>query len=96
MYLLSEYTQMKQKLETYMELYTQVCDRIDQLKDVARSLSIPWEGEANRQYLVRLETDFLEIDRILARMCEAGELLFEVIGKYQKTEGVIAQLIAEL
>ena len=96
MYLLSEYEQMNEKQETYMERYTQLAEQIETLKKMARALSLPWEGEANRQYLVRLETDLIEIVCILDRLYKAGELLHEAIVKYQKTEGVIAELIAEL
>ena len=79
-----------------MELYVQVGEQVEALKKMARALSLPWEGEANRQYLLRLETDLIEIMQILDRLYRAGELLHDAIVNYQKTEGVIADIIAEL
>ncbi len=93
MYLRSVYEQMQEKQQRFMELHARVCTEVNRLQQVVRSMQIPWEGEANRQYLLRTEVEFLELHRALQKMQEAGEKLKGVILAYQSTERRIGDLI---
>ena len=96
MYLFSEYEAMHQKQIRFRELYLQLCDEIDRVRKMAQALSLPWEGEANKRYLVRLQTDLLTIQKIMEKLLAASQMLSEAIVEYQKTEAVVAAVIGGL
>ncbi len=93
MFLFSEYVEMKNKQEQFSALYLQLAEQIEVIVKTVRALSIPWEGEANRRYLMRLEADLIRIENIMGRLYFASDMLREMIAQYQKTEGVIAEMI---
>lgn len=96
MYILGEYGQMEQKRAEYMMLLSRLSTEINALSDIVASLRIPWEGEAYKAYIVRLNADALIISGILKRLNDAGELLGAAINEYQKNEREIAELIESL
>lgn len=96
MYCLREYDQMKGVYERFNALYRGMCNAINEVEDHFRGMKIPWEGEANRMYLLRMEADFLEIERVMARIYKAKDFLREAIEGYQKTENLIEQRIGGL
>ena len=93
MFCLNEYEQMRNAYRSFDNVCTELCSTFEVLKESAGHLHIPWEGEANRIYLLRLNADLLECDRVLQKMLQAKELLRVTIEEYQKTEGVISQMI---
>ena len=93
MYLFSEYEAMHQKQIRFTQLYGQLCDAVEDVKKMAAALSLPWEGEANKRYLVRLQADLLTITQIMDRLHAATQLLEEAIAEYQKTEAIVAAVI---
>ncbi len=93
MFLYSEYVEMKQKQEQFASLYLRLGEQVELIVKTARALSLPWEGEANKLYLLRLQADLIRIEKIMGRIFMAAEMLKEAIGEYQKTEGVVAEVI---
>lgn len=96
MHILSEYDRMESKRIRYMELFTRLEKEINELFDTASNLRIPWEGSAAKTYIIRVNTDALIISEILKSLHFAGEVLGMAISEYQRNEGEIAQLIADL
>ena len=96
MYLFSEYEAMHQKQIRFDELYLQLCEEIEGVRKMAQALSLPWEGEANKRYLIRLQADLLTIQKIMERLFAASQMLSEAIMEYQKTEAVVAAVIGGL
>lgn len=94
--LVCEYEQMYQKQQRFTDLYGQLCEQFERIRKTAEALKLPWEGEANRQYLIRLESDLLKTVKTLDRLFLASEHLKESIAEYQKTEGLIRELIEGL
>ena len=66
--LICEYAQMNQKQQRFSDLYAQLCEQFEEVKKTAQALRLPWEGEANKQYLIRLETDLLKAAKTLFPM----------------------------
>ena len=93
---LREYGKMKENAERMDALYRMLCAKADLLDESARTLRLPWEGQANKQYLLRLEIDLLDLERYLLRIGQAVQLFGEAIAEYQKTESVVEQMIAGL
>ena len=93
MYLFSEYEAMRQKQIRFAQLYAELCDALEDVKKMALALSLPWEGEANKRYLIRLQADLLTATQIMERLFAASQMLKEAIGEYQKTEAVVASVI---
>lgn len=96
MYCLREYDQMKCVYERFNTLYRSMCNAINEIEERFRGMKIPWEGEANRMYLLRMEADFLEIERVMARIYLAKDCLREAIEGYQKTENLVEVRIGGL
>lgn len=95
-YILSEYERMENKRCEYMELFIMLESEINGLAEIASELNIPWEGDANKAYIIRFNADFLIFKEILNRFYLAGEILGEAIKEYQKNEGEIAGMIDAL
>lgn len=93
MYILGEYEQMEQKRAEYTELLNRLLAELNALSDIAASLRIPWEGDACKAYIIRLNADALIISGILKRLNEAGQLLGAAINEYQRNESEISELI---
>lgn len=93
MHILGEYEQMERKRTEYMELLIRLETEINALSEVASSLRIPWEGDACKAYIIRLNADALIISGIMKRLYDAGELLGEAIDEYQRNEREISELI---
>ena len=96
MHLFSEYGEMNQKQIRLSQLYTLLGEQITILKKTASALALPWEGEANKTYLLRLEADFLRTEKTMDLLLQALILLKMAIEEYQKTENVIAQIIGDM
>ena len=96
MYILSEYEQMKNKHERYAELYSQLEKEVNGLLELAKSLHIPWEGAANRAYIIRFKADAIMLSLILKRLNSADMYLVAAISKYQQNEVEVAGLIDEI
>ncbi len=94
MYLLGKYELMYQKQVRFLELCHEMTERVNEMEKMAKALQLPWEGEANRQFLLRLGADYLEITQTMEKLNSAGELLLEIIEQYQNTEGVVSEIIA--
>lgn len=90
---LCEYKGMQQESVSLQERFERLRIQIDRLKEAATNLQIPWEGEANKHYVLRLQSDFSEAERILRRMESTIQLLAAATEDYQKTEHMIHQLI---
>lgn len=93
MYILGEYDLMEKKRVRYLELYKLLEKEINSIFEVAAKLGIPWEGEAFKAYIVRLNADSLWLMEAMKRIYGAGAALDIAISNYQKNENEIAQLI---
>lgn len=90
---LNEYTGMQNCSSKLSEQYQKLYDTVSKLKDTVLNMQIPWEGEANKAYVIRLRMDFTEAEKILEHVASAVTVLSEATDAYQKTEHMVGQLI---
>ena len=93
MYILSEYDLMERRRVHYLELYKRLENEVNLFFKETLKLHIPWEGEAAKAYIVRLNADALWLMGAMKRIHDAGSFLEIAISEYQKSEDEIAQLI---
>lgn len=92
-YILGEYERMEQKRAEYMELFGRLESEINALARIAAALKIPWEGSANKAYIIRFNADFIYFKDVLQKLYMLGRILGEAINEYQGNERSIAELI---
>lgn len=90
---LCEYKGMQEGSISLQERFECLCAQLGNLRETVTNLQIPWEGDANKYYVLRLQSDFSEAERILDRVESAVRLLTMATEDYQKTEHMVSQLI---
>ena len=91
-----DYVGMVNDANSFVKLARRLSTEISNLKDAFCELDIFWDGMANAQFKVTLESDFLTMEAMALKIRHAGAMLKEAVDEYVSVENILNEMIGGL
>lgn len=91
--IVADYVGMVQQSDRLFQLSAELVKEINRLKYVLNDVDIFWDGEANYEFCLAMNSDFAVMEALCLQIRVASNLLGEAVNEYAVTEKEIELLI---
>ena len=90
---MADYVGMVQQKDRLHQLLNDLIKEINRLKYVLNDVDIFWDGEANYEFCLAMNSDFAVMEALCLQIRLSSNLLGEAVDEYVQTENEIGSLI---
>lgn len=95
MFRIADYKAMSKELGRLSEIIGSVKEELSGMRECAGNLDLYWDGEANAQFILKVNEGVYNAEIILEKLRRAGYFLSYALSRYQSSEKEILRIIQE-